>query len=66
MLSREVKLGDTLIKKFKEKLIIKVRKMIIFWKKGVIIGSGHVEGLSAKFCFFSWVSITKEFVLENH
>ena len=45
MLSREVKLGDTLINKFKEKLIIKVRKMIIFWKKGVIIGSGHMEGL---------------------
>lgn len=45
MLSRVVKLGDTLIKKFKEKLIIKVRKMIIFWKKGVITGSGDMEGL---------------------
>ena len=45
MLSRAVKLGDILIKKFKEKLIIKVRKMIIFWNKGVIIGSGHMEEL---------------------
>ena len=45
MLSREANLGDTFIKKFKEEPIIKVRKMITLGKKGIIIGSGQMEGL---------------------
>lgn len=55
MLSREANLDDTFIKKFKDESIIKVRKMITFWKKEIIIISGHEEGLQAKCYFLHWV-----------
>lgn len=37
--------------------------MIIFWKKEIIIGLGHQEGLQAKFYFFNWLVITGVFDL---
>lgn len=62
MPSREAKLVDKFMKQFREELIIKVRKMITFGKRGVITGSQDIEGLQAKFYFLTQVAILRVFV----